>query len=278
MQTLTRTSTRLATRRQRLGVGLQAVSLQGQAALLDPFIGVEHFRMSQPTFPPHPHAGFSAVSYLFDDAETALWTRDSSGHAGVIAPGDLHWMQAGSGLMHEELPLQAGRVAHGLQLFVNLPAAAKLQAPCQFGLRAGEMPRLSGAGWRATLVFGDWAGAVAPLDLPMQAALAVLDLEAGAAFELPLARKERGFVLVVGGRIEADGETWVAGEALAHGTALPLQALEASRLAVFTGRPLREPLVQHGPFAMNTEAQLVDALRRYQQGDMGRLPPLSARP
>lgn len=278
MKTLARSSTRLATRRQRLGAGLQAVTLQGQAGLLDPFIGVDHFRMTQPTFPAHPHAGFSAVSYLFDDAETSLWTRDSAGHAGVVAPGDLHWMQAGSGLMHEEFPLQAGRVAHGLQLFINLPAAAKMQAPSQFGLRAGQMPRLAGPGWQACLVFGDWAGDVAPLDLPLQAAFAVLDLQAGTEFELPLARREHGFALLIRGRVEAEGELWMAGEALAHTRALPLQALETSRLAVFTGRPLREPLVQHGPFAMNTEAQIVDALRRYQQGDMGRLPPLSAKP
>ncbi|MFB2920991.1 MULTISPECIES: pirin family protein [Aerosakkonema] len=86
---------------------------------LDPFLNLVDFHMSQPTFKPHPHAGFSAVTYMFEDSEGAFINRDSLGDRSRIAPGDLHWTQAGSGMLHEEVPERAGVDCHGLQMFVN---------------------------------------------------------------------------------------------------------------------------------------------------------------
>jgi redox-sensitive bicupin YhaK (pirin superfamily) len=119
------------------GFGLRDPRLQTS---LDPFLSVDHFWMSQPTFAPHPHAGFNAVTYLFEDSQTSFINRDSLGHQVEIAPGDLHWTQAGAGLMHEELPRDMGRAAHGLQIFVNLPAAAKHAPPQVHHVDAADMP------------------------------------------------------------------------------------------------------------------------------------------
>jgi redox-sensitive bicupin YhaK (pirin superfamily) len=270
--TATVTLQRLDTRRERIGHGLQVQGIRGAAAVLDPFIAVDHFHMTQPTFPPHPHAGFSAVTYLFDDAETGFLNRDSLGYEGPILPGEMHWTLAGAGVMHEEFPLQPGRVAHGLQIFVNLPAALKQMPPQALHLAREAMPRLAGDGWRATVVFGALLGDAAPLALPLRAALAIVEIEAGAAFEHRLPADEAGFAIVVAGQGRAGAEPLREGEAFVWPAAgLRIEAGAPLRLALFSGRPLAEPVVQHGPFVMNTEAQIADAMRRFQQGAMGRL-------
>jgi redox-sensitive bicupin YhaK (pirin superfamily) len=259
----------------RIGAGFQATSWREPLALLDPFIQVDHFRLREPVFAPHPHAGLAAVTYLFDDSATGMVSRDSLGGSHPIAPGGLHWTLAGRGVMHDEFPAEPGREAHGLQIFVNLPADQKLRAPEVRQLAATQMPRRQGDGWRAVQVFGGDA----PLPLCWPAALAIVDIDAGAHVDTALAVGEQGFALVV------HGEGRVGALALAPGcawhlpdhTAVRVQATQALRLAWFSGRPLREPLVRHGPFAMSDESQVVAALQRFHSGGMGRLAPRNTR-
>lgn len=262
----------LQPQRHRIGAGFQAEGWREPAILLDPFIAVDHFRMSEPAFAPHPHAGFSAVTYLFDDSAAGLVSRDSLGGEHAIEPGGLHWTLAGRGVMHDEFPAEAGREAHGLQVFVNLPAAQKLRAPEVLKLAPGRMPRTAGAGWKAVQVFGGDAG----LALPWPTALAIVDIDAGAAFDFTLDDGEQGFAIVIQGSGHTDELPLSIGRALslteAAGSAR-IHADEALRLAVFSGRPLREPLVRHGPFVMSDEGQIVAALQRFQTGGMGRLAP-----
>lgn len=264
----------LQPQRNCIGAGFQAHGLREPLALLDPFIMVDHFRMSSAVFAPHPHAGFSAVTYLFDDSATGLVSRDSLGGEYAIPPGGLHWTLAGRGVMHDEFPAEAGREAHGLQIFVNLPAAQKLCAPSVLRLAPAQMPRRAGTGWRAVQVFGGDASLV----LPTAAALAVVDIDAGAGFDWQLSEAEQGFALVIAGAGRAGDLPLSAGGALslAQGGSARLQADAALRLAVFSGRPLREPIVRHGPFVMSDEGQVVAALQRFQTGGMGRLSPRKA--
>lgn len=261
----------LPAQRHSIGAGFQAEGWREPLALLDPFIMVDHFRMSGAVFAPHPHAGFSAVTYLFDDSATGLVSRDSLGGEHEILPGGLHWTLAGQGVMHDEFPIEAGREAHGLQIFVNLPAEQKLREPAVMRLAAEQMPHRVGEGWRARQVFGG----TAELALPWPAALAIVDVEAGGRYEPALADEEQGFAILVQGRALADGLPWPIGSALrlvGPGRAL-IQADGPLRLACLSGRPLREPLVRHGPFAMSDEGQVVAALQRFQTGGMGRLSP-----
>lgn len=261
----------LQPQRHRIGVGFEAEGWREPQALLDPFIMVDHFRMSEAVFAPHPHAGFSAVTYLFDDSATGLISRDSLGGEHAIAPGGLHWTLAGRGLMHDECPAETGREVHGLQIFVNLPADQKLREPGVMRLAPAQMPRQAGSGWRAVQVFGGEAD----LALPWPTSLAIVDIDAGAAFELRLADGEQGFVVVIGGSGRAGELPLSSGRALSlsEGGHAVLVAEESLRLACFSGRPLREPLVRHGPFAMSDEGQVVAALQRFQSGGMGRLSP-----
>lgn len=232
---------------------------------------VEHFRMQAPVFAPHPHAGFSAVTYLFDDSATGLVSRDSLGGEHAIRPGGLHWTLAGRGLMHDEFPAEPGREAHGLQIFVNLPAALKLREPAILRSAPEQMPHRAGLGWQAVQVFGG----PARLALPSPAALSIVDLDAGAGFDWRLDDTEQGFALVIHGSGESAGLPLSTGRALSltEGGQARIRAAAPLRLACFSGRPLREPMVRHGPFAMSDEAQVVAALQRFQSGGMGRLSP-----
>ncbi len=261
----------LQPQRHRIGAGFQADGWREPLALLDPFIMVDHFRMSEPVFAPHPHAGFSAVTYLFDDAATGMVSRDSLGGEHAIQPGGLHWTLAGRGVMHDEYPVDAGREAHGLQIFVNLPADQKLRAPEVMRLAPEQMPHRAGMGWRAVQVFGGGSG----LELPWPASLAIVDVDPQARYELALPEGEQGFAIVVRGDGRAGDLPLTAGRALSltEGGHSVITARDPLRLACFSGRPLREPLVRHGPFAMSDEGQVVAALQRFQTGGMGRLSP-----
>jgi redox-sensitive bicupin YhaK (pirin superfamily) len=263
----------LQPQRTRIGSGFQAEGWREPLALLDPFIMVDHFRMSEAVFAPHPHAGFSAVTYLFDDSASGVISRDSLGGEHEILPGGLHWTLAGRGVIHDEYPITPGATVHGLQIFVNLPAEQKLREPTVLRLSPEQMPRRVGEGWRAIQVFGG----TAELTLPWPTSLAIVDVDAGARFTPDLADGEQGFALVIEGSGTAGGLPLSVGRALSlpGRGAVQLQAEEPLRLAVFTGRPLAEPLVRHGPFVMSDEGQVVAALQRFQTGGMGRL---AARP
>ena len=132
------TTTIARMQRANRGSQFRAYRLHGSdPSQLDPFMGIDHAWMSAPTFPPHPHAGFSAVTYLFLDSETGIANRDSQGNSTLIEPGGLHWTAAGRGVVHEENPAVLGRTAHLLQIFVNLPRERQGVVPFR-----GEMGRL----------------------------------------------------------------------------------------------------------------------------------------
>eukprot|EP00903_Cladosiphon_okamuranus_P005214 g5212.t1 len=120
---------------------------------MDPFIMVDHYTMTEPTFGAHPHAGLSAVTVLFEDTEGKFNNRDSLGNDFDINPGDLYWLNAGSGAIHDEAP-RKGASIHGLQIFVNLPGRMKHQAPSSLHVKREDMPTLKGQGYRVRLVLG----------------------------------------------------------------------------------------------------------------------------
>lgn len=271
--------TKLAVQPMQIGDGFRALSVRGDDATLDPFLMVDHYWMSRPTFGAHPHAGFSAVTYMFDDAQTGFRNRDSRGDDSIIAPGDLHWTTAGAGVVHDEVPIEEGRIAHGLQIFVNLTAADKHMAPGSIHVPAARMPVIEQAGGaRVKLVFGpydDGQRRVAPLAaFPTPAALLDVQAAPGAAFAYPVPVGINAFVLVIGGAVRIDGRTVRAGQAVAFGDAggeLRAEAEAHSQFAVFLGSPLREPVYRQGPFAMAHPDDLQRAAADFRAGRMGRL-------
>lgn len=262
------------------GETFRAFTLRADPSLLDPFLYVAHFWMSGPTFEPHPHAGFSAVTYLFDDSAGSFLNRDSRGDHSLIHPGDVHWTLAGAGVLHDERPTVTGQTCHGLQIFVNLPNARKSMAPRVMHLAAADVPRREDDGVRVSVPFGRLAGLESPLPVAREAgqdaALADVVLADGAVFRCPVEAHRNAFVHVAAGAVEIAGERLATGTAarVATGGVLEIDAHDDARVAIFAGTPLGEPVHMHGPFAMASAAEIHAAIERYQAGAMGRLDPL----
>lgn len=246
---------------------------------MDPVLTIDHFRMRAPVFAPHPHAGFCAVTYLFGDSEGELVNRDSLGHRLLARPGAIVWTVAGRGVLHDERPRERGRLVHGLQVFVNLPAAEKLQAPRVLFADGPDVPVLERTGVRVRVLAGATAGVGAAIDAPGGPTFLDLSLAPGAGFRHALPRDEHVIVYVVAGAagVGDDARTVGAGQAASFGSDGDGVAVRGGaqgvHLVLFAARPLREPVVSRGPFVMSSEAQIAAAIDDYQSGRMGRLAP-----
>jgi redox-sensitive bicupin YhaK (pirin superfamily) len=246
--------------------------------LMDPFLAIDSFHMAQPFFRPHPHAGFNAVTYMLPDSPGGFVNRDSLGHRDLIGPGTLHWTAAGSGMMHEEVPWERGLTATGLQIFVNLAAVDKMRRPEALHLDSGDVPVVLHDGSSTLVVAGAHDGTRSPLRPPTDVTILHVTLEPGATWNHSAQSGHTRFLVALGGtvtvepegtEIEPDGSGFWSTEG--ETIAVSNHSNAASRFVVAGGSPLDEPVVFHGPFCMNTTAQIDDAVRRYHSGAMGHL-------
>lgn len=263
------------------GAGVELTRVIGQPALpmLDPFLLLDAFRSDRPEdyiagFPPHPHRGFETVTYLLAGS---MRHRDNAGHEGVIAPGGIQWMTAGRGIVHSEMPEQENGLLEGFQLWVNLPAAHKMDAPAYQEFPTGRIPEETRAGGitvrviTGTTAQGTRGPVVQPLTEPLYLDVA---LPAGVDFSEPLPLTHNAFVYVISGTVEAsdlDGNRVQLGRddlgILAQGVAAELAAGDmAARFLLVAGRPLHEPVARGGPFVMNTRREVEQAFEDYRQG------------
>ncbi|PZV11088.1 MAG: pirin family protein [Pseudanabaena sp.] len=243
---------------------------------IDPFIQLDHFYMRAPIFPPHPHAGFSAVTYMFEDSVGSFQNRDSLGDHALIHPGDLHWTQAGSGIIHEEVPSPPGSLCHGAQIFVNLAAKHKWSQPVALHLDSAQVPEyLISKGGKVRVVVGTAFGLTSPLQPLTPVTLLDVTLPPQGKIVHTLPSLHHAFVHV----IEGSGEF---GAERSHLGTLDVALLEpGSEIAIIqadecglhyllgAGAPLNEPIVSQGPFVMNTAEEIQRAAIAYQSGRMG---------
>jgi redox-sensitive bicupin YhaK (pirin superfamily) len=246
---------------------------------IDPFLNLDEFVMSEPTFPPHPHAGFSAVTYMFEDSAGAFMNRDSLGDRSRIEPGALHWTQAARGMMHEEVPERRGVACHGLQMFVNLKHEHKHAAPAAYHASRGDVPDVHPMpGARVRVLAGTYDGVASPLGkLLTPITFLEIHLEPGAAVEVEAPRAHNAFAMIVrGGGLVADTSVGEH-EALLFARDAERVRFEGAaggvQLLFGEGAPLDEPVVFGGPFAMTRLADLHDARERFARGEMGTLEP-----
>ncbi len=248
---------------------------------LDPFIAGDEFLMGEPTFAPHPHAGFSAVSWMFEDGDGAFTNRDTfSAGPAQIEPGDLHWTAAGRGMMHEEIPTVRGRAAHGVQLFVDTPRAEKQSAPRAARSERAQVPVVQHEGARVRVVSGAHHDSRAPFDAPLPVTLLDAALDRGGRFAHRAPSSENVLVWVRRGAARVNGALVSAHHVarLAPGDSpadeVSIDGVDPrTELVVMHGRPLGQPLIAHGPFVGSSEAELRGYVERYQRGEMGRLAP-----
>jgi redox-sensitive bicupin YhaK (pirin superfamily) len=234
--------------------------------------------------PDHPHRGFETVTYLLAGR---MRHRDSHGHSADLGPGDAQWMTAGAGVVHSEMPhpdlLAAGGRVHGFQLWVNLPAADKLMPPRYQDLPAVQIPTAhSQDGTVAVRVIAGAAlGVHAAIDTRIPITYLHFTLQPGARHWQPLTRGHNAFAYLFAGEASLGGPPLRvgAGQAALLGDgdglelAVPPEATAAAELLLLAGPPLGEPVARYGPFVMNTHAEIVQAIRDYQTGRMGAIPP-----
>jgi hypothetical protein len=228
---------------------------------------------------PHPHRGFSTVTIVFAGE---LAHRDSGGHGGTIGPGDVQWMTAANGVVHEEFHSEAftrtGGAMEMVQLWVNLPAKAKRSPPSYQDVRAAATPTVmlpDGAG-RVRIIAGTFGGQTGPARSVTPVALWDVALADGA--ELPLASVPSTWtrmLLVRRGAVRAEGVHVGPGDLLHWApsvAAADVRAAAAGTEAVLlAGEPIAEPVVGYGPFVMNTRAEIAEAIADFERGAMGRL-------
>lgn len=268
-----------------IGTGFEARSFRAKAleAAMDPLVMVDHYVMTEPTFGVHPHAGMSAVSLLFEDGEGRFHNRDSLGNDVDLQPGDLYWLKAGSGALHDEAPRPGSRI-HGLQVFVNLPQRQRHDCPMSLLVRGSEMPILSGEDHRIRIAVGRSNG-VAGSSAP-DASMTILDGYVGgqAGFSHRLDTHRNAWIHAIDGdllvTVEGVRHTLAQGEALTvsnpdegHACDLQLQSRgeKMAHCALFDAEPLQETYVQQGPLVMGSASEIAAAQASYKAGHFGQV-------
>ncbi len=239
-------------------------------------MNVDHFHMSDPTFPPHPHAGFSAVTWMLPWSEGGFVNRDSLGDRSRITPGSLHWTMAGAGMLHEEIPEHPGTDCEGLQIFVKLPEPLEDTEGRAFHVDAADIPVVALGGGRASVLVGELAGAASPV--PSHAKTTMFHLELDGQFAIEVPSGVDAFVVVLRGDAEIDGRSVSSAHAVAlsAGSLATLKGQAASALLAWS-EPMPARPTFAGPFCMFDRGRLLDAQRRYSSGRMGSLSRSSVR-
>ncbi len=266
-------------RRLKIGSGFEARSFKHDAysGMMDPLIMVDYYTMTQPTFGPHGHAGLSAVSILFEDSKGAFNNRDSLGNDIDLMPGDLYWLKASRGAVHDEKPKQNAKT-HALQVFVNLPARLKHDEPESLHVRASQMPVLKGQGYRVRVMLGESnrvAGAISPAE-----DMTILDgfIEPKSGFEHSLPAKHSAWIMAVHGSLTVNYHRQKAflqkGQSISvvsenEPNLLSLNSETKTHFVLLQGKQIKEAFVQHGPFVMSTEEEIHNVINAYAAGELG---------
>ena len=252
---------------------------------LSPFLLLDYLGPEQ--FPPthrrlgvgeHPHRGFETVTIMYHGK---VAHRDSTGSGGVIGPGDVQWMTAASGIVHEELHekefAERGGLLEGIQLWVNLPKAVKMSPPRYQTLLSSDIPtvELNGGGGSLRVIAGEFLGTKGPAKTFSPVNLYDLRLKAGHRIELSLPEGFNSSLFVLHGEVVLNGAEGVREVEIAllnqKGERLSVEAKQDATILVLSGQPIAEPIARYGPFVMNTRDELIQAAQDYQAGKMGHL-------
>jgi quercetin 2,3-dioxygenase len=257
------------------GVKLTRLLTQPLQRRLDPFLMLDAFGTDNPQdyiggFPDHPHRGFETVTYMIAGR---MRHRDSAGHEGLLQNGGVQWMTAGSGVIHSELPEQEAGRMEGFQLWLNLAAKDKMRAPWYRDIQSDEIPEFTTAeGVKVRVIAGRSHGVVGAMQREVTEPLYLdLDLPAGAEFAQALPPSHNGFVYVYRGALQIGGtEVPLQRMAILKNDAdrdgVVVKASVATRALLIAGKPLSEPIAQYGPFVMNTNDEIFQAVQDYQAG------------
>lgn len=257
------------------GVKLTRVLTQPLQRRLDPYLMLDAFGTDDPQdyiggFPDHPHRGFETITYMIAGR---MRHRDSAGHEGLLENGDVQWMTAARGIVHSELPEQEEGRMEGFQLWLNLPAKDKMNAPWYRDIKAREIPSFTTPeGVTARVIAGTSHGVDGAVSRDATEPIYLdLELPAGTRFAQALPASHNAFVYVYRGDVTIAG-TQVGRERMAilanasGSDGVVIEAGTAARVLLIAGKPLGEPIAQYGPFVMNTKDEIYQAVHDYQSG------------
>lgn len=251
------------------GVSLTRVLTGKLQRRLDPFLMLDAFGSDDPDdyiagFPDHPHRGFETVTYMLSGR---MRHRDNAGHEGLLGDGGVQWMIAGRGVIHSEIPEQKDGVMEGFQLWLNLPAQDKMRAPWYQDFPSEYIPEyVTPSGVTVRVIAGESYGVKGAMTREVTEPLYLdIHIPAGAGFSAAIPPSHNAFIYVYRGRVKV-GDTAVETRRMGILSNTPdaggvtLTATEDARLILVAGKPLNEPIVQYGPFVMNTQEEIHRAL------------------
>ena len=258
------------------------ISYHAQGSAISPFLLLDYAgpHVFEPAETPrgvgtHPHRGFETVTIVYDGE---VEHKDSAGNGGVIGPGDVQWMTAAGGVLHEEFHskgfTRAGGPFRMVQLWVNLPAKDKMAAPGYQSIVDADIPVVDLDGGKARIIAGTLAGKTGPARTFTPVNVWDVRLDDGADVTLDLPEGHTTLVVVLSGRVVVNGEDAASAEVLElsrTGTSARFTAEAETTLLVLTGEPIDEPIVGYGPFVMNSEADIRTAIDDFNSGRFGRM-------
>ncbi|HEY1638813.1 MAG TPA: pirin family protein [Rhizomicrobium sp.] len=256
------------------GAGVKLTRLIGtpQLSNVDPFLMLDAFGSDNPNdyiagFPEHPHRGFETVTYMI---EGSIAHADNHGGKGLVTDGGVQWMTAGSGVAHSEMPAQTNGRMFGFQLWINLPANEKMRSPWYADIPGSAIPSFEVDGATIKLIAGEWNGFKGPGPERITAPfIADVKLAAKGVANVPLPEDHSGFLYVFEGALQVRSTDVSTGHigVLSDGGSLQASAgANGARFLVVSGKPLREPIAKYGPFVMNTQDEIRQAVLDYQSG------------
>ena len=254
------------------GVRMTRVIATPQLDSFDPFLLLDEFRSDDADdyiagFPDHPHRGFETVTYMLAGA---MQHKDNQGNTGVLGPGSVQWMTAGRGIVHSEMPQQENGLMWGFQLWVNLPASDKMTDPRYQDISATDVPEVQlGDDVTVRIVAGELEGVRGPISgVATDPRYFDVRVPAGGQVTIPVPEFHSAFVYVYDGSIDIGDVTVTRGQIalLGAGETIGYRVGDGARCLVVAGRPLNEPVARYGPFVMNTDAEIRQAVFDYQAG------------
>ena len=260
------------------GVKLNRVLTQNLRHRLDPFLMLDAFGSDKPDdyiagFPDHPHRGFETVTYMIAGR---MLHRDSAGHEGLLQNGGVQWMTAGKGVIHSEIPQQDDGVMEGFQLWLNLHSSEKMKAPWYRDFQNDQLPKLrTPEGVDVTVIAGESHGVQGAVTREITQPLYLdVHMHRDSRFEQTLPADHNAFVYVYRGEVHI-GSQAVPEQRMAilantlQADGVVIESSAAAQFILVSGKPLKEPIVQYGPFVMNSQQEIYQALADFRDGRLG---------
>ena len=260
----------------------QPLPIQGIDSI-DPFLLIHHWdepltpggKQSELGVGPHPHRGFAPVTFIF---KGSVRHQDSLGNTAVISAGGTQWMHAGNGIIHSERPgiklVKQGGEQEFIQFWVNTPAKYKMEAPYYLPISADDTPKIKKENAEISIVAGTFESKIGPAKTYSPQTLLRIEAKLGAKLQLPIPNTYNTILYVLNGNLVIDGQKVKAKDMVwfeNNGDYIEIESTATTRFIVLSGEPIGEPVASYGPFVMNSQEELQQAVNDFHNGDMGTL-------